>query len=161
MFHCIDCSSLSLPDTDRKEFQWDTTSIVPSCCPEPLSQLPTAHWLVGSFISQHGRCVPALAVPLITALDLHHGEKTQKEIILAAQAICSMDSVLELWTWIFSLEPAHLFLTPGLNGLFYTTTQNAPASCMGISAFRTAGRLPAIGRNGANERSSIRLWSHP
>lgn len=41
-------------------------------------------------------------------LDRHHGEKTQKEINLAAQAICKMDSFLELWTWKCSVSASDM-----------------------------------------------------
>lgn len=56
----------------------------------------------------HGDCVPALAVLLSSTLDQNHGEKTQKETNLTAQAICSMDPVLELWTWNAVSEPLTL-----------------------------------------------------
>lgn len=48
-------------------------------------------------------------------LDRHHGEKTQKEINLAAQVTCIMDSFVELWTW---------------NALFqHLLTLNQPVGC--------------------------------
>lgn len=71
-------------------------------------------------------------MPLTSSLDYHHGEETQKEINLAAQAVCSMDSFLELWTWNalsqpltriqviaahFSSETARLLLTAPFKGL--------------------------------------------
>lgn len=42
--------------------------------------------LVASFGSQHGGCAPAPAAPLTSTLDHRHGEKTPKEINLAARA---------------------------------------------------------------------------
>lgn len=76
------------------------------CSRPPLIYPPLQ--LVVSTSSQHGTCVPTLAVPLTTTLDDHHGEKTQKEINLAAQAICIMDSFLELWTWNALSQPLTL-----------------------------------------------------
>lgn len=169
----------SFPSRYKQEgLQGYTTGIVFRHWPHP----PPIHPLLSpapSSSSQHGNYVPALAVPLTSTLDQHHGEKTQKEINLAAQAVCSMDSVLELWTWNalsqpltlnqvfaahFSSEPAGLLLSTGLVKLTVCatfTTHNAPASCVGIHAFGAAGGLPAIGRDGANGRSQTWLWPRP
>ena len=81
----------------EKDCSWTDTSIVLRNCSHPPHHLLLL--LVASSSCQHGKYVPPLAVPLTSTLDHHHGEKTQKEINLAAQAVCSMDSFLELWTW--------------------------------------------------------------
>lgn len=81
----------------EKDCSWTDTSTVLRHCSHPPHHLLL--WLVASSSCQHGKYVPPLAVPLTSTLDHHHGEKTQKEINLAAQAVCSMDSFLELWTW--------------------------------------------------------------
>lgn len=123
----------------------------------PLLPAHWSHWVDPFTISQHGWHIPTRAAPLTTTLDLHHGAETQKEIVLAAPAVCTMDSVSELWTWTFSSKPS-------APAVFQTvcsraTTQDAPASCVGFGAFGAAGRLPAVSGDGANGRSSIRLWS--
>lgn len=73
-------------------------SIVLRHCSNPPPNHPLFQ-LVHSSISNHGIYGRNLATPLIFTLDYHHGEETQKEINLAAQAMCHMDLYLELWTW--------------------------------------------------------------
>lgn len=96
-FDNIGCFSLSLADTNRKYCSGTQPTL------SSITARPSTHQslfsLVASSISQHGDLVPALAVALSSTLGQHHGEKTKKEINLAVQAVCSMDSVVELWTW--------------------------------------------------------------
>lgn len=96
-FDNIGCFSLFLADTNRKYYIGTQPTL------SPITAWPSTHQslfsLVASSISQYGDLVPALAVALSSTLGQHHGEKTKKEINLAVQAVCSMDSVVELWTW--------------------------------------------------------------
>lgn len=82
----------------------------------PLLAAHSSHWVEPFVISQHGRHIPTGAAPLTTTLELHHGAETQKEILLAAPALCTMDSVSELWTWKFSTPTSVPTVSP--NGLF-------------------------------------------
>lgn len=155
---------------------WTDTVLLHCCSHPPLIHPPLQP--AASNSSQHDACVPTLAVPLTTTLDYHHGEKTQKEINLAAQDIFIMDSFLELWTWNALPQPLTLiqvsaaYFTPETSqsllkikgsgqtvGFCYFTTQNAPSSRVGVHAFGAAGRLPACCGDGACSRDKICLWS--
>lgn len=149
------CFSHSLLRYWQEGLQWKTSSIVLHHCAHPPPIHPLLS-LAASFRSQHDNYASALAAPLTSTLDQHHGEKTQKEINLAAQAFAVWTQFrsfgLEMlcpnrWPWTRVLAACGQ-----TDGFRYFTNQNAPASCVGIYAFGAAGGFSPIGGDGANGR---------
>lgn len=112
---------LSLLRHCQEGLQWKTSSIVLYHCAHPPPIHPLLS-LAASFRSQHDSYASALAAPLTSTLDQHHGEKTQKEINLAARAFAVWTQFrsfgLEMlcpnrwpWTRVFSCSWSNWRLT--------------------------------------------------
>lgn len=137
----------------------------PSLLLPPFPPLPP---LFAFSRSHHADYLCTLAAPLTSTLDHHHGEETQKEINLAVQAVCTMDSFSEIWTWTPLCQP----LTPvqffscsvficnrsgfGSGDLCHLRTQNASASYVGVHA---DCHLPACGGDGTSGKCQTNPWS--